>query len=347
MSTLTEQDVIFVSGGTGTQGFATIRHILNFQSRNTPICIHALVRDPDSPNAQKLASLSPSVKLFKGDNDDCSAIAVAAESCTACFFVLLTGWNDAKAEKRHATNILTVLSSVPTMKRIVYTTTAGVKDPSVPGNFVNVEKGSLLYTYYQGKHANEMAVRKFAEQNGWTWTILKPATFLSNLLNPMAQFQYPDLAQHYIVSTVPANYKYCWTDPDDVGQISAAALLGSRTRPKLSNLSSQSIELASQVGTLRDAVAGMEKAITNQGMTVSIRIEYISIEEAEKRNLPTIKINNERFVAENPINTNLGFIKEFGFQLGTIEGFFEREVERVKEVLGFSTEYSMQKANPE
>lgn len=335
MSSQAEQDTILVVGGTGTQGLATIRRVLRFQSETTPISIHALVRDLESHNAQKLADLSPSVKLFKGHNDDLSAIAAAADSCTACFFVLLTDWNDAAAEQRQARNILTVLSSVPSIKRVVYTTTAGVKDSSIPGNFVNVEKGTLLYTYYQGKYANETAVRKAAEHNGWTWTIVKPATFLSNLLCPMAHSQYPELARHHIVSTIPIDYKYCWTDPDDVGQFSAAALLHSRNRPQLPNLASQTIELASQVGTLKDAVVGMERSLKNQGLTVNVDIEHISADEAERRGLPNVKIENERFVKENPITANINTVKQFGIPLGTIDGFFKREVERVKQVLGY------------
>lgn len=333
----TTKDTIFVTGGTGTQGSATIRALVRLSSPNT-VAIHALVRDPDSPSAQALARLSPSVKLFQGDYDSPTAIASAAEACTACFFVLLTGWNDAEAERRHAQNILLVLSSIPTLKRVVYTTTAGVKDPSVGGNFTNMEKDSLHYTYYEGKYANEAAVRKAAEQNGWAWTIVKPSTFLSNLLYPMARFQYPQLGEHRIVTVAPADEKYYWTDPDDVGQFSAVALLGpgDGQRQCWPDLSNQTIEVASQVGLLSDATSAMEKAVAKakQGSSdVKITIEHITPDEAEKRGFSPMKTKNEQFVVDNPPKVDMNHVRSFGLELGTIDGFFEREVEKVKEVL--------------
>ncbi|KEF55714.1 uncharacterized protein A1O9_08464 [Exophiala aquamarina CBS 119918] len=176
--------------------------------KGLPQSIHALVRDLDSPNAQALAKLSPSAKLFKGDNDDVSAVAAAAESCTACFFHLNTGWTDFKSEQRHAENILSVLSTVPSVKRVVYTTTAGVKDPGVSGNFKNIKEGTNRYACIEGKYTNELAVQKAAEQNGWAWTIIKPANFLSNFLSPVAKWMYPQLAEHRISTVLPFDYKF-------------------------------------------------------------------------------------------------------------------------------------------
>ncbi|KIX06622.1 uncharacterized protein Z518_04598 [Rhinocladiella mackenziei CBS 650.93] len=322
MSQAAQGDTIFVSGVTGTQGSATIRALLSLSTSTNPITIHALVRDPDSPQAQALAKGLPAVKLFKGEYDDPSAITATATSCTACFFIFLTVWSDATAEQRHAKNTLSVLSSIPTMKRVVYTTTAGVKDPGIPGNFVGVEQGSLRYTYFQGKHNNEIAVRKAAEQNGWVWAIFKPATFLSNFLNPMATFMYPELSEHCIATVIPADYKHYFVDPDIVGRFAAAALLGPGIGRGLPDLSSQVIDLASQVGLLEDATRTMERALAKQGKNVKITVEYVTADEAEKRGQNPIKVQNGQFLVDNPVTVDLDRVKSFGLELGTIDGFF-------------------------
>jgi uncharacterized protein YbjT (DUF2867 family) len=333
MSQRTQGDTIFISGATGTQGRATIRALLQLSTPADPIVIHALVRDLDSRQARTLAKLSPSVRLFKGHHDDLPAMAAAAESCTAAMFILMTGWTDSAAEQRHAHNILDVLSNVPTMKRIVYPTTAGVKDPDVPGNFTNLETGSLRYTYYHGKAHNETTVQQVAEHNGWAWTIFKPATFLSNFLKPMADFMYPRLGEHQIVTVMPAEYETYYVDPDDIGHFSAAALLGPGRHRNLPDLSSQVIDLASQIGTLKDVTTAMSKVLAKHGHEVKILAEHVSIEEAKSRGDNIVKVENEKFLVDNPVTVDLDQVRRFGFDLGTIEGFFEREIGRLKEAL--------------
>ncbi|KIW93323.1 uncharacterized protein Z519_05928 [Cladophialophora bantiana CBS 173.52] len=335
MSHSAHGDAVFVSGGTGTQGTATIRALLRLASATHPISIHALVRDPDSTKAQALAQLSPSVKLFKGDNDDRSAIAAAAESCTACFFILLTGWDqtDSTAERRQADTILSVLSSITTMRRVVYTTTAGVRDPSIPGNFKNLERGTHRYAYFEGKYANEMAVQKTAEENGWAWTIFKPAYFLSNFLKPMAEFMYPQLAEHRIVTVMPADWKYYLVDPDDIGLFCAVAVIGPGKGRDLPDLSSQKIDLVSQVGLLTDVTGAMERALAKHGEQAKIKVEHITADEAQRRGIDSSKTEYEQFLAGNPTPLDLQRVKDLGFELGTLDGFFEREMERLKLVL--------------
>jgi nucleoside-diphosphate-sugar epimerase len=220
------------------------------------------------------------------------------------------------------------------MRRVVYTTTAGVRDPSVPGHFKHLEKGTHRYAYFEGKHANEVIVQKAAEEKGWAWTIFKPAYFLSNFLNPMAKFMYPLLAEHRIVTVTPANWKNYFVDPEDIGRLCAVSLLGPRWGGlQLPDLSSQKIDLVSQVGRLEDATCAMEKALAKQGISVKIEVEHITPEEAEKRGIDSVKTQYEQFLVENPAALDLEWVRNLGFELGTMNAFFEREVERLKEVL--------------
>ncbi len=146
MSQLREQDTIFISGATGTQGSATVRALLRLSCPSAINTIHALVRDCDSAQARALANLSPLVKLFKGHHDDPSSIAAAAESCTAAMFILLTGWDDPGAEQRHAQNILSRLSSIPTHQthHRLPDHCGGQKILAVPGHFKTLQEGGSL-----------------------------------------------------------------------------------------------------------------------------------------------------------------------------------------------------------
>lgn len=335
MSPSARGDVVFVSGGTGTQGTATVRALLRLANSTHPISVHALVRDPASPKAQALARLSPAVKLFQGDNDNLDAIAAAAESCTACFFILLTEWGhtDSTAERRQADNILSVLSSVKSMRRIVYTTTAGVKDPGIPGNFKNLERGTHRYAYFEGKYANEVAVQKSAEANGWAWTIFKPAYFFSNFLKPMADFMYPQLAEHRIVTVMPADWRYYLVDPEDIGLFCGVALIGPGKERELPDLSMRKIDLVSQVGLLTDVTGAMERVLARHGKKLEIEVQYIDRGEAEGRGIDPAKTEYEQFLADNPTPLDLTCIKDLGFKLGNLDDFFERELEWLKQVL--------------
>lgn len=336
MSSSGNEDIVFISGGTGTQGMATIRALLQLASSSQPISIHALVRDPDSVKARVLAQLSPSIKLFKGSNDDPSAIAAAAESCTTCFFILLTGFDqiDSVVERRQADTILSVLSSVNTMKRVVYTTTAGVRDPSIPGNFNGLERGTHRYAYFEGKYANEFAVQRTAEKNGWAWTIFKPAYFLSNFLRPMAEFMYPQLAEHRVVTVMPAEFKYHLVDPNVIGIVCAIAVLGPGRRPDLPDLGSQKIDVVSQVAQLPEITSAMTRALAKSGEQATIEIEHITLDEAQRREINPAKTEYEYFLAGNSPPLDWQCIKDLDYDLGTLDGFFEREIKRLREVMG-------------
>jgi len=77
----------------------------------------------------------------------------------------------------------------------------------------------------------------------------------------------------------------------------------------------------------------MERALAKQGKDIKITIEHVTAAEAEKRGIHPVKIQSEQFLINNPVTVDLDRVRSFGFELGTIDGFFDREVERLKEVL--------------
>lgn len=55
---------VLITGATGKQGGALIRSLV---LRKSPLEILAVTRNPSSASAQKLAKLSPNIKLVEGD----------------------------------------------------------------------------------------------------------------------------------------------------------------------------------------------------------------------------------------------------------------------------------------
>lgn len=136
------------------------------------------------------------------------------------------------------------------------------------------------------------------------------------------------------MTVMPADYKNYFVDPALIGRFAAAALLGPGDERDLPDLSSQIVDVASQVGLLKGATVAMERAVASEGKIVTINVEHITVQEAEGRGFHMLKGQNEQFLIDNPITVDLDRVKSFGFEMGTIDYFFEREIERVKEVLG-------------
>ena len=71
---------ILIIGATGKQGGSLIRSLV---SRNAPFEILAVTRNPTSAPAQKLESLSSSIRLVEGDLDQPAAIFQKAQSLSS------------------------------------------------------------------------------------------------------------------------------------------------------------------------------------------------------------------------------------------------------------------------
>lgn len=319
------QEVFLVIGATGNQGGATVRALLDLG----PSCsIHVLVRDPSSAKAQSLQTLSSNIRVFPGDHDDPAALSAAAERVTAAFINVAMVFTDFGAEYRFMENILKALKATPTIKQIVYSSVVGAADPSVPGNFKDVKPNTFQYAYYESKIKCERAVQQTAEQQGWSWTILQPTVFMTNWLPPLVRMTYPDLAEHKIKTTFPADWGLFWIDPTDIGKFAAHAMLGKES------LSGQKVLLAGECLTTGEVADRISKVIKEKhGKKVKISIEHIPIEEAERIKDVDIKVGSDLNQWKNATWVDLDKVKSHGIELGTMQGFFEKEHERLKEVL--------------
>lgn len=319
------KEVFLVFGATGNQGGATVRALLDLAPSSI---IHVLVRDPSSTKAQNLQSLASNIRLFPGDHDSSAALSAAAKGVTAAFINVSMVFTDFGAEYRFMQNILNALKETPTVKQIVYSSVVGATDPSVPGNLKDVKPDTFQYAYYESKIKCEKAVQETAEQQGWGWTILQPTVFMTNWLSPLVKITYPNLAEHKIKTTFPADWSLFWIDPTDIGRFAAHGLLGKES------LRGQKVHLADEcltTGEVADRIARVMKE--KYGKEVNIAIEHIPIEEAERIKDVDIKVGSDLNQWKNATWVDLDKVKSHGIELGTMQAFFEKEHERLKEAL--------------
>jgi uncharacterized protein YbjT (DUF2867 family) len=319
-------EAFLVLGATGTQGGATVRGLL---VSSTSCKIHALTRDVSSIKAQQLHSLSPRVRLFEGTHDDLAALSAAAAGVTGAFINVSMEKTDYEAEQRYVRKTLEALSEISSMKRVVYTSVIGARDPSVPGNFKGVEPDTFRYAYYANKAANEKLVQRTAEQCGWSWTIIQPAVFMTNLLPPLVNMMYPQLRERRVETAFPEDHKRFWTDPRDTGRFAAHALLGQ------DNLRNQTIPLANEYVTDGQIFTQLESAIKEKtGQEVQIQITRIPPGKAQEMRHTNLRVESELNQMENESHVDLTKLEEYGIVLGTMRDFFERESQILGSVLG-------------
>jgi uncharacterized protein YbjT (DUF2867 family) len=187
---------ILVTGGTGQQGGAVIRHL-----RATGRSIRALVRNPQSPAAIKLAGQG--VELTPGDFDQPDSLAKALHGTTAVFSVqpILRGKSHVEAEwgKRIAD-----LAHKAGVEHFVYSSVLGADQaPEVP--------------HFASKFEIERHIRSI----GLPCTILRPAGFMDNLLMPVVR---KGLAKGKLTAPNNLDAPQPLIAVDDIGGVAALAL---------------------------------------------------------------------------------------------------------------------------
>ena len=157
MSSSSER-LVLVTGGTGNQGGATVKHLL--EGKRTRIRV--LTRSKDSPKAQRLASLG--VELAIGDMDDAASLQKALAGVSAAFSVQnFADKGGVEAEKRRGKAFADAVKAA-NVPFLVYSSAEGVERKN------NLE-------HYHSKWAIEQHIASL----GLTRTILRPVGFMDVL----------------------------------------------------------------------------------------------------------------------------------------------------------------------
>jgi uncharacterized protein YbjT (DUF2867 family) len=165
-----KEKIILVTGATGQQGYATIRHLLAGSWS-----VRALTRDPNKPSAKALRNSG--VEVFQGDNDNRDSLEKAMQGVHGVFSFQPTeysadmspdfGYDD---EVRLGMNVADAAKNAG-VQHFVYSSVAGVE------NLV----GSRNYSKWE--------IEQYIRKIQLPVTILRPVWFMENFIDSLTGLQ--------------------------------------------------------------------------------------------------------------------------------------------------------------
>ena len=154
---------IFVTGATGFIGERLCQRLAHEGYE-----VHALFR-----NISKTGKLKhPNIRLFRGDIQDAETITIAMKNCVYVFHMAANAQVWAKQKELFydinykATQIIFDLANKLYVKRVIFTSTAGVIGPSINGkvNEESVRSTGFFSEYERTKHLAETLAKTYVEK---------------------------------------------------------------------------------------------------------------------------------------------------------------------------------------
>jgi len=161
---MSNENVVLVTGGTGSQGGATVTHLLAAKK----VRVRVLTRNLESPKAKSLAARG--VELVKGDFDDAASLRTALTGVSAAFSV--QQWTEKGGTAAEELNGKRFADAVKASgsPHLVYSSAEGVERKSGLG-------------HYESKWAIEQHIHDL----GLPATILRPVGFMDAFGVPAMQ----------------------------------------------------------------------------------------------------------------------------------------------------------------
>jgi uncharacterized protein YbjT (DUF2867 family) len=164
MKSMSDENVVLVTGGTGSQGGATVTHLLAAKK----VRVRVLTRNLESPKAKSLAARG--VELVKGDFEEVASLRTALAGVSAAFSV--QQWTEEGGTAAEELNGKRFADAVKTSgsPHLVYSSAEGAERKSGLG-------------HYESKWAIEQHIRDLKLPA----TILRPVGFMDALGVPAVQ----------------------------------------------------------------------------------------------------------------------------------------------------------------
>lgn len=266
---------VLVIGATGKQGGATARALLN-----RGVAVRALVRDTGTDAA--LALRERGAELVRGDLDDPASLLAATKGTDGVFSIPFPDVTDLQgdAELRRGHNVIEAARKAG-VSHLVHSSVAGAGD--FHRNQPGWTEGRWDRHYWESKAGIDELVRTggFAH-----WTVLKPATFMENLLS--WSYLFGDWSSGTIVTGFAKDTRIAWIAVDDIGEAAATAF----TNP--GKLDGMDVELAGDMRTMTE-VAAILSEVTGRTITAPV----LTPQEAVEHGLPPFMINAIEQINEN------------------------------------------------
>ncbi|PLB48432.1 nucleoside-diphosphate-sugar epimerase family protein [Aspergillus steynii IBT 23096] len=166
---------IIVTGATGKQGSSVIRNLI---SKDAPFEVLAVTRDVNSPSAQRLAKLSPKIKLIEGNLDQPVDIFENARTASDHplwgLFSVQVAIGNTSSEETQGKNLIDEAIR-QNVKFLVYSSVDRGGDAV---SFTNPTK----IPHFVKKHNIEHHLVSAAKDTDTAWFILRPTAFYENLV---------------------------------------------------------------------------------------------------------------------------------------------------------------------
>ncbi len=153
-----EKKLILVTGATGTQGGAVIRHL---HAKGFPV--RALTRDPDAPAARHLRN-DTGVEVARGDFDDKQSLLRALEDVYGVFSVQTPFGSSVEAETEHGIRMIDAAHA------------------SEVDHFIYSSVGSADQRTGIPHFDSKFRIEEHLRATGMHYTILRPVFFMENWL---------------------------------------------------------------------------------------------------------------------------------------------------------------------
>ncbi|KAH6636009.1 hypothetical protein F5144DRAFT_566017 [Chaetomium tenue] len=294
---------VFVCGATGAQG-GRLAHRL----RAIGWGVHTTVRDPTSTTAQSLQSIG--VETTPGDWNNEAALAHSLAGCQMLFLNLYPTLHDIPLELHQAQTLLR-LARAAHIQHVVYTS-------SIP--LPTTDPTSLPALARASKRHIEAATRTSGIP---AWTILRPAFFMTNFVRPNVDRLFPGASTtgEFTLALRP-DTPLSLIDPDDIAQFAVAAFRAP------GRFHGQVVDLAGEVKPMGE-VLGVLARVVGKG----VRGRYLGEEEVEGRKGVEVFLSGQLDLRE-AVSVDVGRVRTWGVEMGTLEGFLERERRAVEETYG-------------
>lgn len=242
-----QNDIVLVTGATGTQGGAVARALLSNGYK-----IRALVRKPDSEKAQALARLG--ADLVEGDFDEPAGLKSAMKGVWGIFAVQNSHEAGVEREEQQGKTIAQLAYSQG-VSHFVYNSVAGTD-------------GRTGLAHFDNKWRIEETVRSLGFPS---YTILRPVWFMDNLVSEQfIKGQFPELAQGKLATSMTPQTVFQMIAADDIGRF---GLLAFELADKMNG---QTLDIAGDEYTMPEVAAILSQSTGMQIQYVQVSKQHVA-----------------------------------------------------------------------
>jgi uncharacterized protein YbjT (DUF2867 family) len=286
---------------TGSQGKGVVQHLVKSDWK-----VHALVSDPSAERALALQQFG-NVSLYKGTLGDHASIEAAIAGTDAVFLVQIPSWTD-DSETRDAHAIL-ALAKAAGVKHIVHSTQIMLNDPDLRDHLPSPMMAPVL--------TGKLDVEELVRTSGLTYTFLRPAWFMTNIVAPIADMLYPGLSEGKFTNSYTPDTIITAVDTDDVGAFAVAAF----NDPQ--KFSGKAITVVSELITVASMLAEIERVSGKK-----LDIHYRTAEETEKE-ANNVFVLGQKMTIGLEKWVDMDEVKSFGIPLTSFKEFLEKNRDAV------------------